>query len=473
MSLELNKNLFKKISFRLTFIYAVLFVLSSFFILFFSYFLLQNSLVKRDQDLLHEKISKYSAIYTKSGLHGLQESVVEEKQSDSESQFLIHIESKAGVSLYLHLPEKMQHLSQAEVEQQLKALSRTKPISSFYLKSFEEGEADELDNYEVVNINLPDGSYIQVGKSTDDRDDLLERYLSIILIVSGLVLILGSFGGYVFSNRSLAPLRNLIQTMKRVYSGELNARVAVGASQDELFEISQLFNKMTEKIERLVLNMQETLDQVAHELKTPLTRLQASAELALLKKSSEAEYKSALADTIENTAEIVSFINTIMDISEAQAGVLKLNKEEIQSEKIISECIDLYSLAAEEKNISIQFNQLNSFSFQADRNRCKQVLFNLLDNAIKYSSQNSQIKIVTRIFQGEKQICVIDRGVGISDEDLARIWDRLFRAQGAKVEKGLGLGLSLVKSICKAHGWKIAAQSSPGLGSEFILSLGS
>ncbi len=101
--------------------------------------------------------------------------------------------------------------------------------------------------------------------------------------------------------------------------------------------------------ERVVINMQESLDQVAHDIKTPLTRLKASAELALLKNSSVSEYQSALADTIENTSEIVSFINSLMDISEAQAGVLKLDKIKLSSEIIINEIIDLYSLAAEEK----------------------------------------------------------------------------------------------------------------------------
>lgn len=464
MSLSLSKNFFRKISFRLTFIYAALFVLSSFFILFFSYFLLRQSLVQRDHDILHEKISNYASIYANGGLTELENIIAEEKESDYESQFLVRIESEKGANIFIHVPEKMQDLPIEEVEKNLANLKDSKPVAHFFMKGSESDNLTEVSKFEIMTWTLANGYHLQVARNTDDRDDLLERYLSVILLISGLVLIVASIGGFVFSNRALAPLRHLIQTMKRISSGELNARVKTRSQQDELHEITHLFNNMTEKIERLVLNMQHTLDQVAHELKTPLTRIQSSAELALLSHSTEAEYKSALADTIENTSEIVSFINTIMDISEAEAGVLKLKTVTVSSHEIILESIDLYSLAADQKNISIHFEEQSVFDFQADKNRCKQVLFNLLDNAVKYSPEGSQIKVTTRIIDTKKQICVADQGIGISPEDLSRIWDRLYRAQNGKSEKGLGLGLSLVRSICKAHGWTIEARSDSGQG---------
>ncbi|MBC7467565.1 MAG: HAMP domain-containing histidine kinase [Bdellovibrio sp.] len=471
MSLSQNSLFYKKISFRLTFIYAALFVLSSFFILFFSYFLLSESLVQRDHDVLHEKISNYASIYSNGGLTELENIIAEEKESDYESQFLVRIESDKGANIFIHVPEKMQDLPIDEIQKKLSNLKNSKSVAHFFMKDVDPKERDEVNKFEVINWPLANGYHLQVARNTDDRNDLLSRYLSVILLVLGLVLIVASIGGFIFSNRALAPLRHLIQTMKRIYSGELNARVETRSQQDELHEITHLFNKMTEKIEQLVMNMQHTLDQVAHELKTPLTRLQASAELALLSHSTEAEYKSALADTIENTTEIVSFINTIMDISEAEAGVLKLKPVEVSSHDIISESIDLYSLAADQKNISIFFDEQGVFQFQADRNRCKQVLFNLLDNAVKYSPAGSQIKVSTQVVDSKKQICIADQGIGISNEDLSRIWDRLFRAQNGKAEKGLGLGLSLVRSICKAHGWTIEARSQPGLGAQFILTV--
>ena len=471
MSLSLNKNLFNKISFRLTYIYILLFVISNFFILLLNYFLFEYSLKSRDHDLLNTKAKEYSSIYLKGGVDELNKLLIEEKQSDEESQFLVRIASEKSESIFLHIPEKMQHFNIEQIEKNLSLLQPSKSAKSFLIRD-EFINTGEDDDYELININLPNGQKIQVARNTDEREDLLERYLGITLAALVVVLILGSIGGFIFSNRALAPLRSLIQTMKRIYSGELNARVPIRNSNDELDEIGKLFNKMTHKIERLILNMQETLDYVAHDLKTPLTRLKAKSELLLLKQSTELEYKSALADTIENTTQIVSLINTIMDISEAQVGVLKLNRITVNSRTILSEVQDLYSLAAEEKNISLRYIELDQFDFSADQNRIKQILSNIFDNAIKYSPAGSQIEIISQINNSRKEIIIKDQGMGISSENLIKIWDRLFRAEEARQEKGLGLGLSLVKSICKAHGWEVHAKSQLNVGSEFILMLG-
>ena len=471
MFLSQIRKLFKKISFRLTFFYAILFIVSSFLIFFLNYILLDQSLKSRDHEVLFAKIKEYNSVLSKGGVHELQSYLAEQKKIEEEAQFLIRIETAAGKTVFIHIPEKLQKLPLAEIERKMATTKANNKISKFEMRDLDSEDPGDFNDYESTSLILVGGERIQVARNTDDRDDLLERYRRITSLVSIVVLLMGVIGGYALSSQALSPIRNLIQIMKRVRAGELTARVPTRNSNDELDEIGKLFNKMTDKIQRVVLNMQETLDHVAHDLKTPLTRLKTSAELVLLKPSTEAEYKSALADTIENTTEIVSFINSLMDISEAQAGVLKLNLVELQASVILAEVIELYSLTAEEKNISIQLFQQDDFNFQADKNRAKQVFSNLIDNAIKYSPVGSQIKIISERHNEFQEIRFVDQGVGISQEDLPRIWERLFRGQDSQVEKGLGLGLSLVKSICKAHGWKITVQSQHAVGSEFVLSL--
>lgn len=471
MFLNQKPKFFKTISFRLTFFYAILFVASCFFIFYLNYVLLDQSLKSRDHEVLIAKIREYASVYQKGGEFELKNYLAEQKKGDEESQFLVRIESATGKSLFLHIPEKMQNLSVREIEAQMQKSKTDTQILNFQMKDLESDDQSEVNDYETTSLPVAAGGRIQIARNTDDRDDLLERFRRIISLASILVLVIGAVGGLVLSNQALAPIRNLIQIMKRVRAGELNARVPIRNSNDELDEISQLFNKMTEKIERVVTNMQETLDQVAHEIKTPLTRLKSSAELVLLKPSTETEYKSALADTIENTTEIVGFINSMMDISEARAGVLKLNLVPLDSQQIISEIIDLYSMTAEEKNITIELSEMNQFQFLGDRNRSKQVFSNLLDNAIKYSKAGSVIQIVTQTCDQKNTIQIKDQGVGIAEEDLPRIWDRLFRGADSHSAKGLGLGLSLVQSICKAHGWKITAESQLGIGSQFTVTV--
>jgi signal transduction histidine kinase len=470
MFLKSNKIFFKSLSFRLTFGYAILFVLSSFLILFLNYYLFNKSIKDRDHEILFSKAKEYSSIYSKGGIQELKSYLAEQKQSDSGSQFLVRIESKKSETLFLHIPEKMQQLPVAEVDKRISNLVFSKNISRFYMKEGSIEDPDEENEYEVAAQMNSDGLQLQVARNTDERDDLLERYLQTILSASFAVLLIGSIGGFIFSKQVLAPLRDLIQAIKLVRSGELGARVPVRNSNDEVDEIGILFNKMAKKIEKLISNMHETLDNVAHDLKTPLTRLKSKAELTLLGQSSKEDYKEALESAIENTSEIVSLIDTIMDISEAEAGVLKLDLIEISSKNVILETIDLYSMIAEEKNISIQFINTADFKFYADKNRCKQVLSNLMDNAIKYSPNHSLVQIISRSVDGKNEISILDSGIGILEQDIPKIWSRLYRAQHNQSIKGLGLGLSLVRSICKAHGWAIQVKSQLGVGSEFKLS---
>ena len=472
MSLKLNKSTFNKISIRLTLGYAMLFILSSAFILFLNYFLFSRSIQTRDRNILLSKSKEYTSIYLKNGSAELKKYLDEEKQGDLDSQYLVRISSPDGQVIFLRLPENLKKNSPELIEKKLSELKYIKGLATFFLKEGTVEEPDELNEYEVAQFTLTNGVSLQVARNTDDRDDVLERYLGTILIAMLIVLIFGSIGGFIFANQALIPVRNLIQAIKSVRAGALSTRVPVKNSNDELDEISHLFNKMAEKIERLVLNMQETLDSVAHDLRTPLTRLKSKAELTLLNPSTTvADYKTSLVQTIENTSEIVSFINTLMDISEAEVGVLKLNLVQVNSTVIISEILDLYSIVAEEKNIKIEFDYKDEFNFFTDRNRFKQVLSNLIDNAIKYSEENKIVRIATQKNHSTFEISVADQGLGINEHDLPKIWDRLFRSHELKSVKGLGLGLSLVKSICQSHNWKISVKSQHGAGSEFLISI--
>lgn len=472
MSYDTKKTFFKKISFRITFGYVILFILSSSFILLLNYYLFRQSLQARDHDLLRAKIKEYATVYTQGGIEAIRKHLVNEKQSDNETQFLVSVLAQNGNLIFLHIPEKMQMLSNQEIQDNLIKVQNNSRVASFHMKENENSEDPNEDNeYETVNFKTEDSHVLQVARSTDDREDLLERYNRIVIIAFGFVMVIGSLGGYFFSNQALAPLRNLIQTMKLINSGKLNARVSVRNSNDELDEISVLFNAMTAKIERVILNMQETLDQVAHDLKTPLTRIRTKAEFALLSYGSTEDYKVVLANTIENTTEIVNFVDSIMDISEAQAGILKLNRVEVFSTEIIQEVIDLFEYYAEEKEVKIEFIKIEQFTFTADRNRVKQVLVNLLDNAIKYSLKGGLVQIITKKSIQKYQIIFKDNGIGISEENKSKIWQRLFRIDNASSVKGLGLGLSLVESICKAHGWNICVKSELGVGSEFQIDL--
>jgi signal transduction histidine kinase len=251
----------------------------------------------------------------------------------------------------------------------------------------------------------------------------------------------------------------------------MDTRVQSPQTGDELDELATLFNGMLEKIEALINGMRDSLDNVAHDLRTPMTRLRGIAEIALRSDQNLEICREALADCVEESERILTMLNTLMDISEAETGAMKLDLESMNVSALIEGVAELYRYVAEDKGILIHTKASNDLCLTADPNRMRQILANLLDNAIKYTPTGGRIDMEAH-HRGEKIIILVkDTGIGIYPEELPRIWDRLYRGDQSRSQKGLGLGLSLVKAIVRAHKGQIEVLSEPGKGSNFIISL--
>jgi signal transduction histidine kinase len=234
--------------------------------------------------------------------------------------------------------------------------------------------------------------------------------------------------------------------------------------------VSVLMNAMLDRIDAVLSGMRGALDNVGHDLRTPMTRLRGIAEAALAS-NDPATLREALADCLEESDRVVAMLNTLMDISEAETGAMTLRREPVDLADLIRQTVDLYEDVAEERGITIATQIAGDVSISLDRNRMRQVLANLLDNAIKYSPDRGQIDITSTRAGDEALLTVSDTGVGIPADELPRIWERLYRGDKSRSARGLGLGLSLVKAIVEAHGGHVAVESTPGTGSRFLLRL--
>lgn len=463
MFLKKISTFFKSLSGRLAISYFIFFALSSslmFGVLFYS---VANYLEQKDHDIIDSRLQEYQSMLERDGISALQKTIADPKLHTQSARFLIYIKDQKQQPIFIHFPEEVGKFDLNKVRNYLNERQASQKISWFNIAS-KEGDEDAM---EVHSALLDNGFTLNVGASTDNRDDTLDSMRGVYMILLLPLLLIASIGAFLIAKRSLRPVRQLIATATQIKNGNLSSRVSLYESKDELYELSSLFNEMIERVEGLVVAMRDTLDNVAHDLKTPITRLKIAGELALQSKEPQ-QMRGALAECIENGEEILHLIKAIMTVSELSTKTVQLNVTQFNLAALVAEVIEVYFFVAEEKNIRIEFIEAAEIILvQADRRLLKQAVANLLDNSLKYSERNSKINIHLQKHDNNLMIEITDQGIGISESDLPRIWERLFRADKSRHEPGLGVGLSLVRAIVEGHKGRVEAESQNGVGSTF------
>jgi signal transduction histidine kinase len=420
---------------RLALWYAGLFLIASTLIVLLTYAVTAMTLTQRDEQILQAKLGEYAVVYARGGLSALSETVRVEQLTAPERLFVRVVDRRAE-AIVLAAP----------------------------------GGWDPS-VLETASLRLSDGTLVQVGKSKEARLDLLRRVRAALGLVTVSILVVAFTGGWVATQSALRPIRRLTEAAGRIVrTGRTDERVTVGEDDDALGELTRLFNAVLDRIEGLVTGMRGALDNVSHDLRTPLTRLRGAAETALAAPPDVERYRDALADCVEESDRVLVMLQTLMDISEAESGAMPLQRTPLDLSDVALRAVDLYRDVADAKDVGLEVAG-GSAPAVGDRVRLEQVAANLLDNAVKYTPAGGRVTLWTGIDAGQPVLRVSDTGPGIPADEWPRIWERLFRGDRSRSARGLGLGLSLVKAIVEAHRGRVTVESTPDRGTTFSVVL--
>lgn len=470
MFLKKKCNFLKTVKFKITLWYAILFIISSSFIFIPLYLIISYNFLKRVDNQLIAIFNKIEWHYKKwskdnpdgSNINFFQEEfdLLADKEGSNKILFLLLSDSgevlaKSDLITWKNIGEKTSLLksfvNQGKITTVEISKSKEKTIR-VYSKPFSETKTTLI-----------------IGLGLKKEQELLNSYVSIFISIIIPLLIISSIIGWFLAKRAMSGVDRVSETALMIGKGDFSKQVPLLSKDgEEIRNLVLAFNSMITKTHELISELKDVSDNIAHDLRTPLTRIRGMLDVTIDSNPGKEDYQEMASEIAEECDRLVNIINTMLEITQTDSGVKQLFFKEVNVSKIIEEAYNLFSALAEEKKLYIQLKiPLVPIIINADGVALQRVVSNLLDNAIKYTPENGKILITVTTKVNNVMISIKDTGFGISEDEQKHIFERFYRGDSSRSQPGNGLGLSLASALVKAHHGKIEVQSSLGSGSEF------
>jgi signal transduction histidine kinase len=455
MSAPLNAlgKLVRTTAFKLSLAYLLIFTIFAFVGLGYVAWNAQRLLTDQFRSTIEAEINSLSEQYRFGGLRRLV-GVVERR-------------SRApGASLYLVTTEAGERVAGNVGALPPEALGRTGEFETLYNRT---DETETRPDVAIVRVYLlPGGFRLLVGRDVEERRrlrDVIQRAFGYSLLFIG---VLGCLGGWFITRRVLKRVDDMTEITRHIMAGDLGGRLKVAGTGDELDRLAQNLNDMLDRIGELMRGMREVSDNIAHDLKTPLTRLRNKADEALRTASTPDELKTALEATIEESDNLIRIFNALLMIARLEAGNAREGLADFDAAEAVRDVAELYEALAEEAGVALEVSVEDGLPIHGSRELLGQAMANLLDNGLKYGassdSPDKTIGVSAHRSDGEVRIVVADRGPGIPEAERGRVLERFVRLETARSRPGFGLGLSLAAAVARLHGGTLQLEDNePGL----------
>ena len=465
MSLKKPHRFWNTLAFRLTLWYAGIFTVSS-CIAFLLFYTLITSVIRErtDQELVNQA-GEFSAVLEARGLQGVQSLAFLEAQAAGVKKVFFRLLYPNGLAFSSSNMSYWKDIDvrKTAIEQLLQGNRYV--FDTVVLR-------DRGDQVRILYALIGPSVILQVGQSMENYSRIIEAFKKIFIATMALLIGLAAGVGWFMARRAVSGVEAITRTAQGISGGTLEKRVPVKTQGDEIDQLAMTFNQMLDRIQTLVSEIKEMSDNIAHDLRSPITRIRGIAEVTLSTGKSLNEYENMAASTVEECDRLLDMINTMLMISKTESGVDRLSRQEIDLEGLVREACELFEPIAEDKGVTLNCHVLDKSHLVGDNRMIQRMLSNLLDNAIKYTASGGAVSLsVSENDKRDVVITVKDTGVGISPTDLPRIFERFYRCDQSRSMLGIGLGLSLARTIARAHGGDITVTSALHEGSTFTIIL--
>lgn len=312
---------------------------------------------------------------------------------------------------------------------------------------------------------------VQVASPLDAVEAALNNLKIALGTIVPIVVLATGIIGYLLAMAALHPVNNMIRTIRQITAANMKLKIAVPRTNDEIQRLAETFDDMLGRLDHAFTSQRQFVEDLSHELKTPLTVMKGEFEVALKKMRSSEEYESILKSGLEEINKITSLVENLLMIARLESNQIAPEITAVELAGLVSNIVSDMKVLADQKQIQLAFSGPSSQPIKGDTNQLKRLFVNLIDNAIKYTPPGGRISIYMDRDNGNVSIRIVDTGKGIPKEELDHIFDRFYRVDKSRSSIGFGLGLSIVKSIAEMHKGTVTVSSQPGQGTTFNIRL--